>query len=65
LDVGGWFGHEHKGFVKAEEEAFIRFYGAFYAVHVVVTGVRSLSEWWFVEEEMGDVILTLRNLLMG
>lgn len=36
LDVGGGFGDEHKGFVEAEEEAFVGFDGAFDAVHVVV-----------------------------
>ncbi len=38
LDVCSRFGDKHEGFVEAEEEALVGFYGAFYAVHVVVAG---------------------------
>lgn len=44
MDVGCWFGDEHEGFVEAEEEAFVGFYGAFYAVHVVVAVIEKVRD---------------------
>ena len=35
-DVGGWFGHEHEGFVEAEEVAFVCFDAALNAGLLVV-----------------------------